>query len=43
MSEYALTLLYWVSNARSHVADNETDSAYCMECARRWANKIFWG
>lgn len=40
MSDDAKTLLYWASNARASVADNEADSAYCLDCARAWATAI---
>lgn len=40
MSDDAKTLMYWVSNAGASVADNETDSAYCLGYARAWATAI---
>lgn len=40
MSDEARTLLHYASNAASVVADNETDRAYCLDAAARWAAHI---
>lgn len=40
MSDDAKTLMHWIGNAIASVADNEADSAYCRECASRWAAHI---
>lgn len=37
MSEDAKTLMYWIEQARTSVADNDQDRAYCLNCARKWA------
>jgi len=43
MSDSAKTLLYWVSNANSNVADNEMEIQHCLACARQWASYIIAG
>lgn len=40
MSDDAKTLMYWISNAGSRVADNAAEAAYCYACAFRWAMHI---
>lgn len=43
MSDEAKALLHYASNANAGVADNESDRAFCEECARRWAACIIAG
>jgi len=40
MSQDAKTLLYWISNAESNVANNEAEAGYCYRCALMWAQHI---
>lgn len=41
MSQYATTLLFWISNAEC--TGDSDDEAYCYECARAWAAYIIAG